>query len=289
MNIPPFLYPVLVPIARRNPKNILRLRYWLWTHKLMSFSRPTNLQQYTLAEMIKTKDDPELLKLYAKSADKYAVREIVKEKYGEEIIPKLLGVWEKAEDIDFDALPDSFVLKTNNGCGTNIIVRDKARLDREDARTKLTKWLKLPYGELSGQIHYAAIPPRIIAEELLKQEGSDGLPNDYKFFCFDGEPQFILYYEGRQVNGHITYNKVMDLDWNEVKGVVNLPSMHDIPRPASLEKMVDIARKLSKGYKFVRVDLYDINGKPVFGELTFTPDVITNFTPEFLEEKMPKE
>ena len=116
MNIPPVLYPVLVPLARKNPKNILRLRYWLWTHKWLSFNKPADLMQYVLAEMIKGKKDPERLQQYATAADKYGVRKLVEERCGSEVLPKLLGVWEKAEDIDFDALPQRFAIKTNNGC-----------------------------------------------------------------------------------------------------------------------------------------------------------------------------
>lgn len=117
---------------------------------------------------------------------KYEVREYIKGKIGEQYLTRLYGVYKRAEDIDFDALPDKFVLKTNNGCGNNIIVRDKSELNVKETRKKLDYWLHFPYGDLTGQIHYSLIPPRIIAEafsnKIIKTKRL--YPAITNFFCF---------------------------------------------------------------------------------------------------------
>lgn len=132
------------------------------------------------------------LKLYdstplkTRLADKYLVRDWVKEKIGEEYLVPLLGVWDSFDEIDFDALPQSFVLKANHGCGWNLIVKDKRLLDREDARRKFQTWMKLNFAYRNGlELHYMNIRPRIIAEAYLENDHDD--LNDYKVFCFGGE------------------------------------------------------------------------------------------------------
>lgn len=265
-------------------KQIINLRYQKWTHKKIDWKKPKDIQQYIFTEYFKKARDNKLQQL-ADLTDKIKVRNYVKERIGEQHLTNLYGVWDNVNDIDFSKLPDKFVLKTNNGCGTNIIIRNKtSELEINKIKHQLKNWLNYPYASLSGQPHYSLIEPKILAEEFLIQNGEkDMLPYDYKFFCFNGEPQFILYYEGRKLNGHITPNMVFDLDWNPLKEKVNHPTNHDVPRPISLKEMIEISRKLSKGHDFVRIDLYEINGKPVFGEMTFTPDMVTNFTKDFLD------
>lgn len=278
---------ILATFCKQCPRLILTLRYYRWTHTIIDWDKPKSLQEYIFKLVIDSCKNKSKRRLLADLADKIAVREYVTERIGGEFLPRLLGTWEHVDDIKWDALPNAFAIKTNNGCCTNIIVRDKSSLDIKDERKKLTRWLKFPYGQLTGQLHYSDIPPMILAEELLVQdENPDSLPYDYKFFCFKGEPKFILFYEGRTVNGHIVYNSVYDINWKPINSIVKRPTEHDIPRPKSFEKMLEAAKELSKGFDFVRVDMYDINGKPVFGEMTFTPDVTINFTEDFLKESL---
>lgn len=151
-------------------------------------------------------------------------------------------------------MPDQFVLKTNNGCGNNIIVRDKSELDTTATRKKLDY-----LDSFSLRRHYrtdslCAYPPRIIAESYLEQDKNnpDNLPCDYKFFCFKGKPYYILYYEGRKINGHITPNMLFDMDWTPLPEAVLRPTTHDIPKPVSFDEMKELATKLAQGIDFAR-------------------------------------
>ena len=261
------------------PRLVFALRYYRWSKKIINWSHPSNIQEFSMCQLF---DKDTSVDFYAMLADKVRVRDYVKERIGESYITQFYGTWESADDIDFEKLPDRFVLKTNNGCATNIIVKNKAAADIPAIRKQLKVWLQYPYGELTGQIQYSRIKPLILAEEYLEQEkGVDSLPNDYKFFCINGKPVYILYYDDRKLNGHVTPNMLFDLKWNPIPEAVNRPVKHDVPCPKSLELMIKLAEKLSEGLKFVRVDFYEINNSPVFGEMTLTPDVITNIRTEF--------
>lgn len=275
----------LAPIFRLMPKTILNLRMYRKSGQWIDWSNPRNLQEFALTSYFKAATNEAKFKTYVDLADKVCVRDFVMKRTGDEtLLTKLYGVWKRPEDIDFDKLPMPCVIKTNNGCTTNIIVRTREELKPMEIRCKLSQWLKYPYGELSGQPHYSRIKPMIFAEEFLEQNpGTDDLPYDYKFFCYDGEPHFILFYSGRTMNSHVTQDHVYDTSWQLVPGVVRNPKCGIMPKPAQFEKMIDVARKLSKGYDFVRVDLYSIGDRVVFGEMTFTPDMVTNFTSEFLK------
>lgn len=286
-NLPISVLRILSSICKYCPKLILTLRNYRWTHTLINWKEPQNLQEYIFKLIIDSCSDKTKRRELADMADKIAVRKYVTEIIGSEYLPRLLGTWDNVDDINWESLTNAFAIKTNNGCGTNIIVRDKSKLNIDEAKSKLKRWMKFPYGQLSGQPQYSDIPPKILAEELLIQdEAPEALPYDYKFFCFKGEPRFILFYEGRTVNGHITFNRVYDINWQPIDSIVRRPSDHDIPRPKSFDEMLEAVKKLCRGLEFVRVDMYDIKGKPVFGEMTFTPDVTTNFTDKFLKDSI---
>ena len=215
--------------------------------------------------------------------DKYLVRDWVKEKIGEEYLIPLLGVYDHFDDIDFDKLPDKFMLKTNHGAGWNIPVLDKSKFDKAAAKEKVECWLKLNYCYLMGGLdrQYEKIRPRIIIEQYIENNGGDLY--DYKFFCFHGEPRLILYITDRYTDGQermIFY----DTDWNLQPFNYDMPleQPQDIPRPKNLEKMVEIARTLSAGFTMVRVDLYSLpDGTIKFGELTLTTESgISRWHPE---------
>lgn len=201
-------------------------------------------------------------------SDKYAVRSWVEGRIGEEYLIPLYGCWDHANEIDFDALPSSFVLKTNNACGTNIIVRDKGEIDAQLARSQLDAWLEMDFGWETFEAQYMSIPPKIIAEKLLIGErGSD--PTDYKFLCFNGKPEYIWVTDDRSTNHtELTLNTDWTkADWRDAstKEPETLPE-----KPKELELMLEIARKLSTGFSHVRVDLYCVSGRVYFGEMTFT-------------------
>lgn len=217
--------------------------------------------------------------------NKYAVRQYVKDKGLENILGPLAGgPWSKIEDIDFNTLPGSFVFKATHGCKMNYLVPEKKRLDRDKCVTEMSKWLKTTYGTYSMEPHYLEIPHRIYAEDYLADADKLG---DYKFYCMNGIPQFVLVCGDRVVTelGNDVSRHIFDMDWNPLAGLTD-ETLDEVEKPEHLEQMIDIARKLSADFKFVRVDLYDINGQVYFGELTFSPTngVFSHYTQEFLNE-----
>lgn len=212
--------------------------------------------------------------LWTLCADKYRVREYVKNKGCSEILNELYGVWDKPEDIEWDKLPDSFVMKTNNSCGQILIVRDKETFDKTEAIRNLTEWMRAPYGIHNAQMHYIRIEPCIIAEKLLIDNANpDTSLVDYKIWCFHGKPECILVAYDRGI-GHYSLS-MYDTSWNNIsEEALNKQSVHycghECAKPASFEQMLEYAKKLSVDFPEVRVDFYEVNGKPVFGELTFT-------------------
>lgn len=230
------------------------------------------------------------LKLYdstqekADLSDKYLVREWVKEKIGEEYLVPLLGAWDSFDEIDFDALPEQFVLKTNHSSSWNIIVKDKSKLDLKDAKSKLNRWMKMDYTYCCGlQLHYKLIKRKIIAEKYL--ENTDGL-DDYKFLCFDGKPYYIWKDVGRFGQQH--YRTFYDLQWNCQDFAYQYPILDESDKkPECLEEMVRLAGILCQGFPHVRVDFYEVDGHVYFGEMTFTCcSGIDRFDPIEMDYKM---
>lgn len=209
---------------------------------------------------------PELPRLVDKATAKEEVAKIIGEQY---IIPTI-GVYEKFEDIDFDKLPNQFVIKCTHDCASVIICRDKSNFNIKKARKKINKALSVTYyGENAREWVYSQIKPRIIIEKFMKNKDSDDIV-DYKFFCFNGKPEVMYISTG--LENHATASiSFADMDYNlldieraDYKALDKLP-----PKPKSFEEMKKIAKKLSKNFPQVRVDLYEINGRPYFGELTF--------------------
>lgn len=208
-------------------------------------------------------------------ADKYRVREYVEESGCGEILNELYGAYDRIEDIPWNELPDKFVIKWNFGCGQNLICRDKSKLDIEDAKRKLEKWYKerdtfyLTYAELQ----YRGIKPKLVCEKFIESEDG-GLPVDYKFYCFGGHAACVLVCEGRNLDGKGADFYFFDRDWNLLrynKSGMKAPEGFTLPKPEGMDRLFEYAEKLSKPFPFVRADFYLENGKPYFGELTFTP------------------
>ena len=213
------------------------------------------------------------LKLYdstplkTKLTDKYEVREWIKEKIGEQYLVPLLGVYNSFDDIDFDALPDKFVLKCTHGSTWNLIVKDKNSIDYKKTRSNFEEWMSTDYSFKGLELHYKDMIPRIIAEQFI--DGIDDL-KDYKFLCFDGEVKYIWVDSTRYIN-HC--RDLFDLEWTHLPVTINSKYLNanTVPeRPEALEKMIELAHILSQNFPFVRVDLYNVNEKIYFGEMTFT-------------------
>lgn len=220
-------------------------------------------------------------------ADKYAVRDLVRDKLGEEVLIPLLGMWKHIEDIDFSILPEKFVIKLNNGSNDVIIVREKGKTDLEFVRKQLYKSLHKNFGMETGEWHYLRIKPCIIAEKLLEVDDVRGLV-DYKIWCFGGKPHSILLCSNRDKQIHKVDLNYYDLDWNRhpEKMAPEVRNNLEYPKPDNFDLMLEYASKLSAGLPEARVDFYNINGKIYFGELTLSSyrGMMYYYTQETLNE-----
>ena len=202
-------------------------------------------------------------------ADKYSVRAYLESKGYAALLNDLLGVYSNPKDIDFEALPERFVIKAAHGSGFNIIVKDKATLNIRQTKMMLKSWLRQNISWSGREWVYKDMPRRIVIEKYL-EDASGGL-QDYKFFCFNGEPRIMQLEVGRFTD-HNTRN-FYDMEWNLLPFGKELPHNPDIQveKPQGFETMKQIAKELCQPFQFVRVDLYQVKDKIYFGELTFFP------------------
>jgi len=221
----------------------------------------------------------------ARCADKYEVREIIKEKIGESYLNELIAVYESVEDIDLDKLPSQFVLKATHGSGYNIICKDKYTMRWDEEFKKMRRWLRTNYYLSKREWVYKDIKPRIICEKYLLDENGEP-PKDYKIFCFNGEPKLVQVDIDR-FNNH--RRNFYTLDWRFVELEIKYPSDKsiEIPKPEALDEMIELSRLLSSDFPHVRVDFYYIKNKIIFGELTFFHGSgFEHFRPEEFEIEM---
>lgn len=198
-------------------------------------------------------------------ADKIKVHEYCKDKLGKDICIPIIKVYDKPQDINFDELPDKFVAKCNHGSGMNIIVKDKKTANKKEIIDKLNTWLGRDFTFQNGfEAHYHDIERKAFIEQYMN-DGHDTL-HDYKFWCFNGEPKLYTI-NGGNGHGDIMYYKMNDEEYN----LYQVPYHNEYKKPNNFEEMKEFAKILSKPFKFVRVDFYEINGKTYLGELTFTP------------------
>lgn len=269
------------------PKFVWHLRYFKRFRRLLHLSHPRDMFEQMVKFTIENANNP----LWIRLADKYAVRDYVIEKIGVKYVNNLYGCWSDATEIDFATLPDKFVLKTNNGCATNLIIKDKRTIDINDICHNLNRWLVYPYGALTGQLHYSHIKPLIIAEEFLSDGQEKGkMLIDYKFICLNGRPIYCQLCSNRILNTHKYFMEIFDMNWQRLENCYT--SDAQIPKvptacPSSFEEMKRLASILARPFSFVRIDFYQINGHPIFGEFTFSPglDYLSDdFLQQMLEE-----
>ncbi|MFA7444334.1 MAG: ATP-grasp fold amidoligase family protein [Flavobacteriaceae bacterium] len=224
------------------------------------------------------------LPLLTQLVDKYSVRSYVKEKVGEKYLNELYAVSDNVWELKFKDLPKKFVIKGVHGCHFNLIVKDKSKLNKLKSRWLFFKWLhKNQYYRGGMEWAYKNVKPRLIAEKFLEETDKDVI-NDYKFFCFGGEPKFIEIDIDRGCNSQ--QRAFYDLQWNKLPFSKGLkPFEGEVQKPDTLQEMTEVVLKLAEGFPFVRVDLYSINNRVLFGEMTFYPaDGRTDFYPEKYNE-----
>ena len=221
---------------------------------------------------------------YTVMVDKYLVRDYIREKLGEEYLIPLIGVWDSPDEIDFESLPDRFVLKCNHNSGVGMyICRDKSQMDVEKVKKELRRGLAQDYYLTGREWPYKDVPRKIICEKFMSDEPGASDFTDYKFFCFDGKVDSVMVCLERSSGNTKFY--FFDQKWElkrlNIRGK-NAPEGFTIPKPACMDEMFRIAAELSEGHPFVRVDLYQSNGQIYFGELTFFPDsgLDANLLPE---------
>lgn len=246
-------------------KIYLYLRYKMYTGKKLNLHDPKRFNEKL--QWLKLYDrNP----IYTKMVDKVVVKDYVSKIIGEKYIIPTLGVWEKAEDIDFDSLPDKFVLKCNHNSGEGMyICKNKDKMNISEVIKGLKRGLEQDYYLCDREWPYKNVSRKIIAEEYIDDGTGKGL-NDYKVFNFNGEPHLIQV----DFDRFIEHKKnLYTTNWELCKFSFNYPSHPEIeiPKPETLEEMLRISRILSKGSKFMRTDFYSVNGKLYFGELTFFP------------------
>lgn len=230
-------------------------------------------------------------KIVVETVDKYLVRKYIQKNGYNEILIPLYDIYDNENQISFEKLPNEFVLKTNNGNSTTLIVKNKELIDTSKIKEQLSYWRKENFSLAALEPQYEKIPFKILAEQLIN---SDSVLYDYKFFCFNGAPQFL--YVG--IDGVLRDDGVLekktrkiyfDLDWNQMDVLNNKEDLlkeEEIPlQPRNFEEMIKIAGKLSTDIPFVRVDLYNVKGKIFFGEMTYTPTagMAKYYKPDFLK------
>jgi len=237
----------------------------------VKLKRPINLNNPILMT-----EKMQWLKLYLYSdnpiitqcVDKYKVREFITKRGCPEILNELIAAYDKVDDINWDKLPNKFVIKCNHGCGYNIICTDKKIFDIDNANKLLGEWMKTEYGLNSVELIYHNIPRKIICEKYIETENGVS-PNDYKIFCSYGVPKLIYVISGGHNNQEYLDYYTPDWKWIPVQNG-NLPNAGDIhKKPGNLNELLSYASTLSKGFPIVRVDLYDEFKKVIFGEMTF--------------------
>ncbi|NLG23911.1 MAG: glycosyl transferase [Clostridiales bacterium] len=241
-----------------------RVSYWRRRGEWINLKHPaTFYEKLQWLKLYVYRRDP----LVAQCADKLRVRDYVRDCGLGDLLNELYGSYKRAGQVPWDALPPRFALKWNFGSGMNIVCADAAQLDRRAARRQMRRWGFSKCWLLYAETHYGKIPRRILLEKYLATD-QGALPNDYKIYCFHGVARCVLVAANRDEHARFA---VMTPDWRLLGGHKGRPLPEQLEKPACLPEMLRAAEILSAPFPFVRVDFYAVDGRPVFGEMTFTP------------------
>lgn len=231
--------------------------YWPNIKNPNTFTEKLLAMKYTQAE----NDD------YVMLADKYAVRQFVEKRVGAQYLNEIYHVGKCADSIPFDTLPNSFVIKTTHDSGGVFIIEDKQKANIEELKLSVQRQLDTPFGKITNEKWYTRIDRKILVEKMLK-DPERGIPNDYKFLCFKGKCEFIQVDQNRYTNHTQSFYSP---DWvrQEITGF--FPGGEAATKPENLKELISIAERLAEGFDFIRVDLYTVEGRVIFGEMTLIP------------------
>lgn len=263
----------LLTMAKRSlfflpDKMYIRLYYRLRTGRKLNMKNPE-----TFNEKIQWMKFNYRFPLQSVVSDKLLVRDYVRKKAGEKYLIPLLGTWKQFDEIDFDRLPNQFVLKCNHDSGGLVVCQNKTALDYKKAKRKIEKSLKSNFYTVGREYQYRNIKPVILCEKFISENGK--VPVDYKIYCFNGKPDVMLVCRNRFSHAsHKAEYLFYDQNWNFLPWIKGDEKRKDpkLPKPENIEEMMEVARKLSEDFIYARVDLYNVNGKIYFGEITLSPN-----------------
>ena len=276
-------------LVETNPKKAFEMKWNRFYRRKFPWNNPRTLNEKLTWMEVYTDTSK-----WTEYTDKYEVRKHIESLGLKDILTECYGVWDRAEDIDFDKLPDKFVLKCSHDCGSTIIIRDKSKMDKQSVIDFLNKHVSVRYGYDSCEPHYTSIKPRIMAESLIEMDNTDEFSSettvDHKIRCIDGKVQYdMVCYDRSLESGSGGSKTIYDLydihTWQPMRQYLADRGVkyRNVPRPHNLERMIEIAEIIAKGYPQVRVDLYNVKGKIYFGEMTFFAfsGMNNHFTMEF--------
>ena len=258
-----------------NPKKAIEMKWNRYYREKFPWNNPRTLNEKVTWMEVMTDTSK-----WTEYTDKYEVRKHIENLGLKDILTECYGVWDRVEDIDFDRLPEKFVLKCTHDCGSIVIIRDKSKMNKKEVLDFLDKHVRVRYGYASCEPHYTFIKPRLMAESLIEMDNSEMFSSettvDHKIRCIDGKAQYdMVCYDRSLESGSGGSKTVYDLydihTWQPMRQYLGDPGVKykDVPRPDNLDKMIEIAEKIAEGFPQVRVDLYNVKGKIYFGEMTF--------------------
>lgn len=276
-------------IVAKDPKKAFDMKWNRYYRRKFPWKNPRTLNEKITWMAVMTDTSK-----WTECTDKFEVRKYIESLGLKDILTDCYGIWDKAADIDFDKLPNKFVLKCTHDCGSTVIIRDKSKMNKQEVIDFLQKHLDVRYGYDSCEPHYTAIKPRVMAESLIEMDNTSEFSSettvDHKIRCIDGKAQYdFVCYDRSLESGSGGSKTIYDLydihTWQPMHQYLADPGVkyRPVPRPENFEKMIEIAEKISQGFPQVRVDLYNVKGIIYFGEMTFTAfsGMNNHFTMEF--------
>ncbi|CAI2074944.1 ATP-grasp fold amidoligase family protein [Serratia quinivorans] len=256
-----------------------QLKYALFFRKMPHLAKPVGYSE----KLMRRKVYP--LAMYTQLSDKYQVREYIKKLWGEEYLIELYAQGKELTEEMYEALPDAFVIKANHGSGYNKLVFDKSQTSFNELRVLTNSWLRQNFYQVYRERHYKDIPPCVMVEKMLMEDGKT--PNDIKVHCFNrgGEVRFFIQIDYQRFIDH--RRDFFDADWNRTEIRLGVPNS-EVPmdKPCRLEQMLALAHQVAEQFSYVRVDFYQVQQRIYFGELTFTPGAgLQRLTPETIEQE----